>query len=804
FDGEAVRYCADTSLKELGLTAQGDRLALKAFCDEKPADERKLTLLKQLKQRWNSTKKVDGSNPKPKNKEVKTRRVMLGWMRYDKKPGRYVRVSLTKGGGTRKMDLPINFSKNDVIEYAKKVFFPSNEDLQGNFSFDLANFKQSKVDTLTDTDGEVHEFSVGKYFEVSKTHQINLYLMTRELHVCDTDDEDDFEQSVFDTNTSTEKSPVHTTRLSKNSCTAVTVDTLPSSGGHQHNLSLIGDTDDEDDFHMLKSVSDTNTSTGTPPVHTTYLSNNTSARVTVNTPPSSGRHQKKSSPIGSSYEREMIKHEQDAEYQASLKIDQENQQKKLTSEVSSANQKALQAARLQRVPPEPALAYIKQLKVYIRHPSRGLVSRAFREDEKMMSVYDWCGSLEPVPEHFSLCTSHQKIVLPQEPIISVKGIMLYVHVQEEPQELVGKDTEVTFKGFGWSDEHGIEDDTLPLADKEMLTHTFTCTSSDYSIEKVQETLPKNIMEVDHTSTISDDDGEGSSSYQHYLQRESSLSASPGMRFRQWVNEVFEARCESEGENNDDPEDSDEITEVKQVTVKRSTILHDALELYCDPHIVECKLNVTFKGEQGIDFGGVTEDFFCSFWEAAFAEYFEGDVVKIPLATPIKMSAISNSILPALGRILEHGWRLTRKIPVRFCEASFIALVYGEEAVPNQVLKRSFLWYINQFERDILCSLLEGEKVADYKKDAIFGLYQRFSMQCLPAKTEEALKEHIITMARAEFVFKPMFFLSAMRRGIGEDNLKALQKELPIDKISELYDELSPTCETGLAEIKERI
>ncbi|KAK3729313.1 hypothetical protein QZH41_011440 [Actinostola sp. cb2023] len=254
-------------------------------------------------------------------------------------------------------------------------------------------------------------------------------------------------------------------------------------------------------------------------------------------------------------------------------------------------------------------------------------------------------------------------------------------------------------------------------------------------------------------------------------------------------------------NNDDPEDSDEITEVKQVTVKRSTILHDALELYCDPHIVECKLNVTFKGEQGIDFGGVTEDFFCSFWEAAFAEYFEGDVVKIPLATPIKMSAISNSILPALGRILEHGWRLTRKIPVRFCEASFIALVYGEEAVPNQVLKRSFLWYINQFERDILCSLLEGEKVADYKKDAIFGLYQRFSMQCLPAKTEEALKEHIITMARAEFVFKPMFFLSAMRRGIGEDNLKALQKELPIDKISELYDELSPTCETVLQKLK---
>jgi hypothetical protein len=255
------------------------------------------------------------------------------------------------------------------------------------------------------------------------------------------------------------------------------------------------------------------------------------------------------------------------------------------------------------------------------------------------------------------------------------------------------------------------------------------------------------------------------------------------------------------ENKDDSEDSCEFTEVEKVTVKRKTILHDALELYRDPHMVECKLHVSFEEEQGMDFGGLTEDFFSSFWEAAFAEYFEGDVVKIPLASPTKMSAISNSILPALGRILEHGWKLTRKIPVRFCEASFIALVHGEEAVPNEVLKRSFLWYINQFERDILCSLLEGENVPDYKKDAIYGLYQRFSMQCLPAKTEEELKEHILTMARAEFVFKPMFFLSAMRRGIGEDNLKALQKELPIDKISELYDELSPTWEKVLQKLK---
>lgn len=212
-----------------------------------------------------------------------------------------------------------------------------------------------------------------------------------------------------------------------------------------------------------------------------------------------------------------------------------------------------------------------------------------------------------------------------------------------------------------------------------------------------------------------------------------------------------------------------------------------------------KLNVTFKGERGLDFGGITEDFFTTFWNAAFDEYFDGDVVKIPLASPINMSLMKHQILPALGRIIEHGWNLTKKIPIQFCEASFIAMLHGENAVSDDVLKRSFLWYINQFERDILASLLEGKKIPSYKEDAVFGLYQRFGMTCLPAKSEEQLLKHVLSMARSEFIMKPMFCLSAMRQGIA-DNIAELIKELPTDKISKLYDELSPTPEKVLQNV----
>ena len=206
--------------------------------------------------------------------------------------------------------------------------------------------------------------------------------------------------------------------------------------------------------------------------------------------------------------------------------------------------------------------------------------------------------------------------------------------------------------------------------------------------------------------------------------------------------------------------------MRRVTVRRQDILENVVKMYTeDPDIVKCRLNVRFLDEKGIDFGGVTKDFFTSFWEVAFQTYFDGDVVKVPLVSPQKLA--DKPRMQALGHVLEHGWRVTGELPVRFCEASIIAVLHGEDAVPNEALERSFLWYISEFEREVLCSVLEGGKVDDYKREAVFGLYRRFSMQCLPATSQNELREHILTMARCEFLIKPMAILSYMRSGISD-------------------------------------
>ena len=122
-------------------------------------------------------------------------------------------------------------------------------------------------------------------------------------------------------------------------------------------------------------------------------------------------------------------------------------------------------------------------------------------------------------------------------------------------------------------------------------------------------------------------------------------------------------------------------EVRRVTVRRHDILENVVQMYKeDPDIVKCRLNVHFLGEKGIDFGGVTKDFFTSFWEVAFQTYFDGDAVKVPLVSPQKLA--DKPRMQALGRVLEHGWRLTGELPVRFCEASIIAVLHGKR--PSQM------------------------------------------------------------------------------------------------------------------------
>ena len=114
-------------------------------------------------------------------------------MLYDTKKQKYTNVSLVKGGGTRKVDLHLEFNREDVIRYAVKLFYPDDE-YTSDVTYDLANFKQEPVSHLVDFNGKEHDFTIQKYCEVSKTHQFNLYLLVKETYKEPDKDEEEEEE----------------------------------------------------------------------------------------------------------------------------------------------------------------------------------------------------------------------------------------------------------------------------------------------------------------------------------------------------------------------------------------------------------------------------------------------------------------------------------------------------------------------------------------------------------------------------------------------------------------------------------
>ena len=113
----------------------------------------------------------------------------------------------------------------------------------------------------------------------------------------------------------------------------------------------------------------------------------------------------------------------------------------------------LREARVARVPPEPTESFVT---IKVRHVTMGVQERRFPLSSVMASVYDWAGSLCEEPENFTL---HDAFGLPLHPSNPIKDRnMIHMVVSDETPSLSLADSEIQFRGFGWSDNEN--DDTL--------------------------------------------------------------------------------------------------------------------------------------------------------------------------------------------------------------------------------------------------------------------------------------------------------------------------------------------------------
>ena len=176
----------ETLLKELA-PALGDQVLLRTFIKESadPKKKIKLSLIERLHKRmaeykggkaFNNVASGAQSSTLPKSNHLKRERnIEIGWMHYDQLEKEYKHVRTISGGGTRKQNVPKSWTKYDILQRAKELFFPNGVSTYigsiDSVDIDLADYQQQPLDnTLT----------IESIFSITGLSKLRFYLLTQE------------------------------------------------------------------------------------------------------------------------------------------------------------------------------------------------------------------------------------------------------------------------------------------------------------------------------------------------------------------------------------------------------------------------------------------------------------------------------------------------------------------------------------------------------------------------------------------------------------------------------------------------
>ena len=154
--------------------------------------------------------------------------------------------------------------------------------------------------------------------------------------------------------------------------------------------------------------------------------------------------------LETSEERQQLLEEQEEELRQSIENDRRKEEAKNVvlreKERENGRLEAIRSSRDARVPPEPE-EETSRIRVAVQHVFEGKLVRYFASGDRMLSVYDWIGSLAKQPEHFQLNAWPEEFVLPSNP---VRSCTLFMQITE-PVFLL-EDPDVTFKGYEQKDD----------------------------------------------------------------------------------------------------------------------------------------------------------------------------------------------------------------------------------------------------------------------------------------------------------------------------------------------------------------
>jgi hypothetical protein len=193
---------------------------------------------------------------------------------------------------------------------------------------------------------------------------------------------------------------------------------------------------------------------------------------------------------------------------------------------------------------------------------------------------------------------------------------------------------------------------------------------------------------------------------------------------------------------------------KNITVHRSTIRKDIIEIFSDENILNFYLNadvIDTHGRKEKGKGrGVMLDVLTNFWNDCFTALTVGSKEK----TPYIRHDHQKKEWEAIARVLVYGYKKLQYFTLKLSQLFIASCLFGEESITPEFLLESFREYIASEDKEILDSCMSD--AFDPNDDDTMEFLSSF--KCFKVHTKENIKAIITELAHQELLQKPRYVL----------------------------------------------
>lgn len=241
----------------------------------------------------------------------------------------------------------------------------------------------------------------------------------------------------------------------------------------------------------------------------------------------------------------------------------------------------------------------------------------------------------------------------------------------------------------------------------------------------------------------------------------------------------------------------------RIEVSRGDILDRVLQLYDntqnDP-LSTHKLYITFTGEKGADFEGLSREFFAAIWDKCFIKYFNGKKMLYPRVGSYPSNP-SSETWHKLGVILSHGYVLVDYLPPSIAKACIYFLLSGKEPDPSIILESFFATLLENDVSSLTTAMNTNPSKAQFP-DLLMTRLTTILSHFHPAFNLKPSNIHTVvaSIARNCLIEGPYYALDNMRKGMTSAH-QSLWSLPPSDSnIFSLLNSYTPTAENVISRL----